>query len=176
MMNWLHRHPYFTLVTAWVLTWVGINIGQAGFDESHAHFAMPRDSLFVEECGRCHTAYAPGLLTATEWKRVMDDLQNHYGDDASLDGPSRLAILRWLEEGAADGPEATRLMRRIAETTVIGKDLPRMTASRLFRHEHDEIPGHVWTRKSIARKSHCGACHIRANTGHYDEDEVKIPR
>lgn len=175
-MQWLRLHPYIMLLTALVLTLAGISAGQAGFDDSHARFAMPQDPLFVKECGGCHTAYAPGLLTAGEWRQVMDDLQNHYGDDASLDGPTRLAILRWLEEGAADAPGTTRLMRRITETTAKSKDLPRITASRLFRYEHDEMPGYVWTRKAIGRKSNCGACHIRANAGRYDEDEVKIPR
>ncbi len=175
-MEWLRGRPYLTLWIALALTLLGITVSQIDSGEGPAHFDMPPDPSFVKACGRCHTPFAPGLLTVGEWNRVMDTLQDHYGDDASLDGPSRLGILRWLEEGAADGPEATRLMQRIAETQVKTQDLPRITTSRLFRYQHQEIPAHVWTRKSIGRMSHCGACHIRAETGRYDRDEVKIPR
>lgn len=175
-MHWLHQHPHLTLVFALALTLLGINAGQSGLDDGHARFSMPRDPLFVKECGSCHTAYAPGLLTAGEWQRVMADLQDHYGDDASLDEPARLGILRWLVDGAADGPEATRLMHRIAEARVSSKGLPRITEAPLFRYKHDEVSGNVWQRAAIARKSNCSACHLRANAGRYGADEVKIPR
>lgn len=176
LLTWLRLHPYLTLAVALALTLLGINAGLTDADDGHARFAMPRDPVFVKECGSCHTAYAPGMLTVAEWKRVMTGLQNHYGDDASLDEPVRMGILRWLIDGAADGPEATRMMRRIAEAYRASHDLPRITGSRLFRYKHDAIPDAVWRRKSIARKSNCGACHIRDNAGRYDADEVKVPR
>ena len=175
VLNRLRWHPRLSLMLALALTLVGIGAGTDGGD-GHARFAMPRDPMFVKECGSCHTAYAPGLLTAAEWQRVMGDLQNHYGDDASLGEPARLGILRWVVDGAADGLEATRLMRRIAEAAKHSKTMPRITESGLFRYQHDEIPAYVWQRQSIWRKSNCGACHIRANAGFYDESEIKVPR
>ena len=41
---------------------------------------------FVNECGSCHTFIPPNLLPKKKsWELIMGDLENHFGDDASLD-------------------------------------------------------------------------------------------
>jgi hypothetical protein len=49
--------------------WIGT--GQADGD---AAFPMPCGKLYLNECGSCHTAYAPGLLPARSWKRMLAEL------------------------------------------------------------------------------------------------------
>ena len=51
---------------------------------------------YVQECGSCHVPYPPGLLPNESWQRLMANLPQHFGTDASLDaadaeGAERLA-------------------------------------------------------------------------------------
>ncbi len=169
----IHYRDLGILLAAVLLAGAWVGSGQA---DSKAVFPMPPGPMYVKECGSCHTAYAPGLLPARSWQKMMNELEDHFGEDASLDEPERLAILRWLTDYAADGPHATNLMRRIATSIPRGEAPQRITETRLFTHQHDEVPAHIWKRARIGSKSNCGACHPRANEGRYPEREVRIPR
>ncbi|MFA7501347.1 MAG: cytochrome C, partial [Sulfurimonas sp.] len=46
--------------------------------------AAATDKLYVKECGACHFAYQPGLLPSNAWQKMMSNLENHFGSDASL--------------------------------------------------------------------------------------------
>jgi cytochrome c553 len=124
---------------------------------------LPVNATYVDECGSCHVAYPPGLLPADSWRRLMGDLPNHYGTDASLDANVRQSLAAWLEANAS------------------GKRLEappqdRITKSRWFVREHDEVPADAWRRASIKTAANCSACHQGAAQGDYDEHGVRIPR
>ncbi len=143
--------------------------------DDEAVFPMPAGKTYVNECGSCHTAFAPGLLPARSWRRMMKELSSHFGEDASLDEPQRLAILKDLENMAADSPQANLRMRRI-NGAIPGNAVPqRISESGYFRFMHDEVPRHIWQRKKIGSPANCVACHTRANDGRYGEREVRIP-
>jgi hypothetical protein len=59
-------------------------LGRAQAGGSH-YFPPVADPVVKEECGSCHIAFAPSMLPASSWKRMMDDLKNHFGDDATID-------------------------------------------------------------------------------------------
>ena len=40
------------------------------------------------ECGSCHAAYPPRLLTAQSWRTIVKGLDRHFGVDASVDAPT----------------------------------------------------------------------------------------
>jgi hypothetical protein len=63
---------------------------------------------FAAECGGCHMAFPPALLTAPDWKRVMARLDKHYGDNASLDEKTR----RWCATPPAAAAWPARATRR----------------------------------------------------------------
>lgn len=140
-----------------------------------AIFPMPAGKLYVNECGSCHTAFAPGLLPARSWRKMMAELANHFGEDASLSEPQHLAILKDLEALAADGPQANMRMRRISAAIPANAAPQRISETGYFRFMHDEVPRHIWQRKKIGTPGNCIACHIRANEGRYGEREVRIP-
>jgi hypothetical protein len=122
----------------------------------------PKHPAWNSECGSCHVAYPPALLTASGWRTVMSGLDRHFGSDASLDDKTRADITRFLESQA--GKSA-----RIAS-----KD-GRITGTVWFRHEHDEIPARVW-RTGVKSPAQCQACHTGAGKGRYGEDEIRMPR
>lgn len=151
------------------------SIGNGQADEEVV-FPMPPDPIYVEECGSCHTAYAPGLLPSRSWQKMMAELHDHFGEDASLSAPERLALLRWLTAYAADTGNASLLMRRIAAAIPRDAAPQRITQTAMFRYMHDEVPSHIWKRTLIGSPANCGACHTRANAGRYSEREVRIPK
>jgi hypothetical protein len=124
--------------------------------------AAPKHPAWSGECGSCHVAYPPALLSAAGWRTVMSGLDKHYGSDASLDDKTRADITRFLENHAGQSPR------------VASKD-GRITGTAWFRHEHDEVPARVW-RAGVKSPAQCEACHTGAAKGRFDEDEIRIPR
>lgn len=120
---------------------------------------------YVQECGACHMAFAPGLLPAAAWQNMMQGLDKHYGVNASLEAADIREIGRWLQVNARnDGRTQTPPPEN------------RITRSAWFVHEHRKIGNAVWQRKSVGSRSNCVACHSGADRGNFDEDYIRIPR
>lgn len=120
------------------------------------------------ECSTCHMAYPPGLLPAASWREMMNTLPDHFGTDASLDAETVAQILPFLEENAA--------VERKAETDTGGKPVMRITETRWFKHEHDEVSSATWKNPAVKRASNCMACHTTADKGDFSEDNIRMPR
>lgn len=125
------------------------------------------NAKFQQECASCHTPYAPGLLPAASWQRLMGKLDKHYGTDASLDVASTREIGQWLQANAGT-------YRRVSEEP----PQDRITKSAWFlrKHREGEVPADVWKRPSVGSPANCGACHTNAAQGNFNEREVRIPR
>ena len=137
--------------------------------------APVKDTLYKEECGSCHFAYQPGLLPARSWKKMMGDLENHFEENAELDKETQKTLTKYLLENAADHANYKRSIRIMNS---LGKnDAPlRITKTPYFIRKHDEIPKRmVQDNPKVGSYSKCTACHINAEKGSYDEDEVRIP-
>ena len=85
----MKQRPSRTLVLA-----AALGLATAAQADS-GNLAMPRDmpAAYTQECASCHTAYAPAVLPARSWQRIMSSLDRHYGTDASLDA----ATLRQID-------------------------------------------------------------------------------
>jgi cytochrome c553 len=118
-----------------------------------------------KECGSCHIAYAPGLLPAESWRKVMLGLDQHFGADASLTAPEAAEITDFLVKGASN--------RWTASTSPL-----RITESQWFKGKHDarEVPAAVWARASIKSAANCQACHVDADKADFNEHSIKIPK
>jgi hypothetical protein len=136
--------------------------------------AVANDS-YTNECGACHFAYQPGLLPQRGWERIMNSLEDHYGDDASLEPALAEAIRRYLLENAADLASQSR-SRAFVAGLQDGSALPRITQTNYFRREHYEIPARfVQDNPDVRSFSNCQACHRTAAGGVYNEHQVMIP-
>ena len=92
----------------------------------------------------------------------MDGLPKHFGTDASVDADTAREISAFLERNAG----------RKRETA----PLTRITETRWFVKEHDEVPAAAWKRPAIKSAANCAACHRAAEQGNYEEHDVRIPR
>jgi mono/diheme cytochrome c family protein len=124
----------------------------------------PLSPLYRQECGSCHVPFPPSLLSAEDWRKVMGDLADHYGDDASLPPQTAQELTDFLVQHAGD----TRRTRGAG-------DPPRITQTRWFQKEHDEVPVAAWSDPRVKSAANCGACHQRAEEGSYREREIDIP-
>jgi hypothetical protein len=118
-------------------------------------------TVYRQECGACHVAFAPRLLPPASWSALMGNLPRHFGTDASVDPATRKRLAAWLDSQGAAGrarPEGDRI-----------------TQSAWFRHEHSELPAGAWARPPIKSPSNCGACHMGADSGVFDEHDIRIP-
>jgi hypothetical protein len=158
----------------------------------------PREA-WQRECGDCHIAYPARLLPAADWRRIVATLDRHFGVDASLDAATTASISNWLEanagrarrEGTGEAREGERDERRSAATVppaerpaAGGKatvattqpPLPRISTTRWFLGEHDEIAAATWKRPAIGSPARCEACHTDAAQGRFSEHALSIPR
>ena len=131
--------------------------------------------LYKEECGSCHMAYPAELLPTRSWKKMMSDLENHFGDNAELDKKTQLSIQTFLINNSAEKSDyrhSRKFNRSIKQT-----DTPlRISDVAYFKHEHDEIPQRMVTgNPKVNSFSQCNACHSKAEQGSFNEDDVRIP-
>jgi hypothetical protein len=140
-----------------------VTLGAAHADSGRM---MPRDvpQAYIAECAACHTAYAPGLLPARSWQRIMSGLDKHYGTDASLDEATVRQLSTWLQAHAGT-------YKRVSEEP----PQDRLTRSAWFARKHDDIPPSVWKHAAIKSPANCGACHTGADRGDFDDDNIRLP-
>lgn len=132
-----------------------------------------RFALYQEECGSCHLAYPPQLLPPPSWRRIMDGLEDHFGENAELDDASHRQIAEFLSELST--PRSGEY-RRVLRNLDAQKAPLRITEMTYFKRKHREIPDRfVRGNDKVRSFSQCDACHRGAERGDYDEDRVVIP-
>jgi hypothetical protein len=161
----MHLIPRFALpVTAAILVSAsGIAPAHAG-DDGRA-LSGPLLPKYREECASCHLAYPPGLLPASSWQRILNNLAQHYGTDASLDPSSRKEVGAWLAANAGT-------YKRVNEPP----QQDRITRSAWFVREHDEVAARTWRLPAVKSAANCTACHTQADKGDFNEHNLRIPR
>jgi len=136
------------------------------------------NQLYKDECASCHFGYQAGLLPKRSWIKLMEpkELENHFGDDATIDEQDRLTLLSYLVTNAADSKmNNSRLSKKIV------KKLPRystpiaLSQTRWFKKDHDEIPARLVKQEDVKSIANCAACHTKAEKGRYGEREIMIP-
>ncbi len=135
------------------------------------------DPRWRAECGSCHAAFPPALLTAPAWRQVMGALDRHYGADASVDAKTAAGIGAFLERNAGEPRRAAP--PAIASTrvgTALAPPLPRIADSAWFAKEHRKVPAATIARPDVGSLANCAACHTAADRGDFSERALRVPR
>jgi len=148
---------------------------KTGWFERTPDVARVDNPRYVKECGGCHFAYQPGLLPERSWRKVMNHLKDHFGDNAELPAPTHEQVLAYLVANSAEHGSYRRsekILRSIA-----ANDAPdRITNTPYIRHKHDELPAKlVKGNDKVGSLSNCAACHTKAEQGSFREGEIRIP-
>lgn len=126
--------------------------------------------LYIKECGSCHITYAPYTLGTKAWEKMMGELENHFGDDASLDEEDRIEIEKFLLANSAQHI-STFLSPKIQEESPLV-----FSQSRLFEKIHHKIPQSAFASKEIKSKANCQNCHQNAQEGYFSKSALKEAR
>ena len=118
---------------------------------------------FKNECGSCHLAYPPALLSAGDWQRTLAGLKDHFGTDATLDAKAAQEIGTFLQRNAGN-----------AGKLGAGSEPPRITRTERFIRKHREVAPTYWTDPRIKSAANCEACHQGAADGRFSEHDIAI--
>jgi cytochrome b len=146
--------------------WFLASLPASGFVE------MKKNASWASECGDCHITYHPSLLPRSSWQQIMAGLNEHFGEDASLDDKTREEITTFLSTYASevwDSEAANEL--RIVDTR---KPL-QITAAPYWIQRHGDIKPETFKRKAIGSKGNCLACHKDAVHGRFADEKISIP-
>lgn len=126
------------------------------------------NALTAEECSACHLAYQAGFLPERSWRAIMENLSDHYGEDASLGEDAVQEITQYLADNAMDKTSSgRRFLRNIPENVVP----MRITEFSWFTHEHgSRLVNRANNSQEIGSISNCVACHQGADRGYFDDD------
>jgi len=139
--------------------------------------AFPKiaNQKLLDECSDCHLAYQPQMLPQRSWRKLMDGLADHFGEELSLDDETRDEVLGYLVENAADAGTSRRGRKFMKG---LGRDdAPiRITETPRWRKKHRELPDRVWADPRLEFKGQCEVCHTTADRGRFDDDaDLRIP-
>jgi len=158
-----------TLVLA--STVVGIIYLAVTVGETQAKTA-PLPASYKQECGDCHSPYHPSLRTQASWRTIMENLGDHYGEDASLNPQKTELIASYLKDNDAEkfDTEAAHKIGRV------GTSSHRMTDTRFWQKKHDDFKPQAFKHKAVGSKVNCNACHKDAETGRFDDARIDVPK
>jgi hypothetical protein len=131
-------------------------------------FPPVSDATVEAECGACHLAFSPAMLPERSWHAIMSGLNDHFGEDASLDGATAAHIETYLVANAADADSRyEEVLRRLDPAAVPLRisELPWW----IREHEEEVGPG-AFDDPDVGSKANCVACHRDAARGSYEDD------
>ena len=132
-------------------------------------------TLYKEECASCHMAYPAMLLPARSWQKIMDNLDSHFGENATLDPKTQRILNQYLQAHSAEVSNSRRASKILKQTPHDGTQV-RISTLPYIQHKHDEIPSRlIQSNPQVNSLSNCAACHQGAEQGAFDDDNVRIP-
>jgi len=131
------------------------------------------DPTYVKECAACHVAYHPSLLPRASWAELMAGLDDHFGENASLDSATAAGIAGYLEDNATEAYDTkpANMLRRVTA------DKPfTITSAPFWIRTHAAIPDSVFAAKAVGLRGNCEACHGDARSGRFYPGAIDIPQ
>lgn len=132
------------------------------------------NDIYKKECGSCHFAYPAGLLPSSSWNKMMSNLGDHFGDDASVDEKTFQTLSSYLNTNSAEKAMQYKRSKKIVEN-LNGATSDTISKMPYMKKKHDEIKENLITQKEVKGLFNCTACHQNAQKGVFSDDDVKIP-
>lgn len=151
-----------------------------GYGQNVPHVAfvgakLPDNVQWREECGGCHLAFHPSLLPARSWQKMMAEQDKHFGTDLALDDATNKALLDFMVNNAAE--KSTREAAVKINGSIKPGDVPlRITETPYWVKKHQDIAESDWRSTKVKSKVNCGACHLDAEAGTFEDAAMHIPR
>ena len=142
----------------------GLSLAQAQVSEP-----IPTFTPYTQQCTVCHNAYPPGMLPATAWQQLMEDMPAHFGGSVMVKVYTQKEISDWLQQNAGTfAPAATQEPPQ-----------HRITQSDWWQSIHrnsKKIPANFWKKPMRVSAANCSACHAQAIAGEFNSKTAKVPK
>lgn len=130
--------------------------------------------LYQEECAACHTGFHPGLLPQRSWEALFAGLEDHFGEDATLDDETYDQLFSYVWEQAAERQQdevSLQILRSLApeETPLRITDTPYWVA------RHQELDQAIFSHPEVGSSLQCAACHRYAEAGSFEDAHIRLP-
>ncbi|MGZ8204005.1 MAG: cytochrome b/b6 domain-containing protein [Burkholderiales bacterium] len=136
---------------------------------------LPDNKAWRDECSSCHVAYHPTLLPARSWKALMDRQDDHFGEKLGLDEATVTGILDFLQRNSAE-TGMTEPAYKINRSIPADQTPLRITETGYWIEKHRDVGDSVWKHSKVRSKANCGACHLDAEQGTYEDAAMRLPR
>ena len=140
----------------------------AGMSHAEVNVPIPAFTPYTQQCNVCHFAYPPGMLPAGSWKKLLDDMPQHFTGQVMINVDTQEEISQWLQANAGT-------------FALVNEEPPqnRITKSAWWTKIHmdnKKIPASVWKKPTISKGSSCVTCHLTAPKGAYNAKTVQVPK
>jgi hypothetical protein len=137
------------------------------YHAASARVLVPVHGAYLKECGACHMPFSPELLPAASWRRLMERLDDHFGESAKLDAATQSAITEYLVANSAD--HATNEQSRAVMASLGPGEVPlRITQVPYIAGFHAAVLDPLWSPKPHPKTlAECSVCHHEAERGDY---------
>ena len=132
------------------------------------------NTLFYEECSSCHIIYPPFLLPKKSWTKMMENLENHFGDDASLEEEDKNLIKNYLVKNSSE--TSTKESAYHITKSIKNSDIIAITKTDYWKKRHKKIDKEIFKSKEVSKISNCKACHKNFEQGLLNDRDISIPK
>ena len=113
----------------------------------------------------------PTCLAKKSWEVMMSDVENRFGDDASIDDESNKNILAYLVKNSAETSSMESSWNFL--NSIGDKDIIAMSDTIFWKETHKDIDKKLYNHKDIKNKANCKACHSDIEKGLIEDENIK---
>ncbi|MCK5648769.1 MAG: cytochrome C [Gammaproteobacteria bacterium] len=140
------------------------------FESKNNGISAVKFEQYNDLCGTCHFSFQPGLLPGLSWEKVMNNLDNHFGQTLKMTDVEARTMRRYLLDNSA-GHVNDEISNQILQSLKYNPVPVRITKTPFFVYKHDRLQ----KKGSIHNIGQCDSCHEDARQGYYNKHEVRIP-
>ncbi|AXH13618.1 diheme cytochrome c [Halarcobacter bivalviorum] len=101
----------------------------------------------------------------------MADLENHFGDDASVEEETHNIILKFLEKNSAE--TSTKEASFMILDSLKNKDIIAISETTYWKEKHKNIDDKIFSNSLVKSKANCKACHNDIEKGLIEDENIK---
>jgi len=116
------------------------------------------DPLAKAECSECHMAFPAGFLPAGSWRKIIGDMDHHFGHNAHIEPDSQARILDYYVKNAGSGNGLSSLNPPLRIT-----QLPWYIG-------HHRYALSAEAKQRVGSLVNCQGCHPKAANGIFEVD------
>lgn len=132
------------------------------FENENAGISAVKLQQYNDLCGSCHFPYQPGLLPGISWGKMMNNLDEHFGQTIKMTDVETRTMRRYLLDNSA-GHVNDEISNQILQSLKYNPIPVRITQTPFFVSKHYQFENKV----KLKNMGQCDRCHQDAQQGFY---------